>query len=74
VGYKWVSIRERKGSNMAGKVETKILLDPDVDLELSKWSDQNERSKRRQIAVLLRRLTQIRKDKPEELQRLQLAQ
>jgi hypothetical protein len=53
---------------------TKVELDDDTDKEMREWAEEVQRSKRRQIAVLLRRLTTLRRTHPEELQRLQLAQ
>jgi len=58
---------------MGRNVETKVVLDPETDLDLKKWADEAERSKRRQIAILLRRLTTLRRTNPQDLQRLQLA-
>jgi hypothetical protein len=58
---------------MGRQVETKVVLDPETDLELKKWADATERSKRRQIGVLLRRLVSLRKTNPDELRRLELA-
>lgn len=52
---------------------TKVELDDETDKELREWAEEVERSKRRQISVLLRRLTTLRKSNPAELERLQLA-
>ena len=47
-------------------------VDPETDRELEAWSEQEERSKRRHAAVLLRKLTALRKTQPAELARLGL--
>lgn len=47
-------------------------VDQQTDTDLEEWSEREERSKRRHAAVLLRKLTVLRKTHPDELQRLGL--
>ena len=54
------------------KVETKVKLDRETDLELQTWAEETERSKTRQMAVLMRRLVSLRKTNPEALRQLEL--
>jgi hypothetical protein len=51
-----------------------VELDKGVDATLSRWAEREERSKRRQAAVLLRRLAELFEERPEELQKLGLVQ
>lgn len=57
---------------VAKRVETKIKLEPEVDLDLKRWADEEDRSKCRHMAVLLRRLSALRRTKREVLRDLQL--
>lgn len=47
-------------------------VDRETDDELDKWSKQEGRSKRRHVAVILRKISILRRTKPDELQRLGL--
>jgi len=47
-------------------------LDTDTNKDLCRWAEDESRSKRRQAAVLLRKLTELRRTQPTELERLNL--
>jgi hypothetical protein len=47
-------------------------IEREIDIEFSQWAETEERSKRRHAAVLIRKLTVLRKTHPDELQRLGL--
>ncbi len=49
-----------------------VVIDRQTDAGLREWSRFESRSKRRQSGVLLRKLTQLRKEKPNELKALGL--
>jgi hypothetical protein len=56
---------------MSGK-RTGVVLDTTTDKELERWAEDEQRSKRRQGAVLLRKLMELRQTNPDELLRLKL--
>jgi len=47
-------------------------LDPRTALAVKEWSEQEGRSKRRHLAIVVRQLTQLLKTNPDELRRLGL--
>ncbi len=49
-----------------------IEVDRETDTEISEWSEEEGRSKRRHTAILVRRLAKLRKTNPDDLQRLGL--
>jgi hypothetical protein len=49
-----------------------IEVDRETDLEIQEWADAEERSKRRHLAILARKLATLRKSHPDDLQRLGL--
>lgn len=67
----------QKGNNKETPLDQELInirveVDPQIDLDLRKWAKKEGRSKRRQVAVLLRKLSAIRKSNPSELERLGL--
>lgn len=53
-------------------VNLRLELSPEDNLAIEKWADHEERSKRRHAAVLLRKLTVLRKTQPDKLAELGL--
>lgn len=53
-------------------VTNKVDLDPETDLEIKRWADEADRSKRRQLAVLIRRLVNLKKTNPDAIKQLEL--
>lgn len=49
-----------------------VFLDTEIDAELGDWAEDEERSKRRHAAVLLRKLVKLKETNPDELRRLGL--
>ena len=50
-----------------------VEVDQKTNLDLKEWSKREGRSKRQHAAILLRKLIEIRKEKPNELKALGLA-
>ena len=50
----------------------RVVIDQESHLQLKQWADQEERSKRRQAAVLLQKLIRIRKEQPQKLKEMGL--
>lgn len=56
---------------MRQKIKTiRVDLDPHTDLEIDSWSRTDGRSKRRHVAIVLRKLAILHKTEPAELERL----
>lgn len=53
-------------------VPVNVDLDRQTDAVLRKWAKREDRSKRRQIAVVMRKLVSLLDSKPEELKKLGL--
>jgi hypothetical protein len=54
------------------KIPTRMELAAPIDSELATWAELEERSKRRHAAILVRRLTELRRTNPDDLVRLGL--
>lgn len=54
-------------------VQIKADVEHDTDVELRKWAEFEGRSKKRQLEILARKLTGLRKTNREDLERLGLA-
>lgn len=53
-------------------VKTGVELDRDTNTHFEEWAEEEGRSKRRHAAILLRKLTTLRKTRPGDLSRLGL--
>lgn len=51
-----------------------VEVDRETDMEIERWSQEEGRSKRRHTAILVRRLTNLRKTHRQDLERLGLVQ
>ena len=58
MAQKWINIR--------------VQVDAETDLQFADWSENEGRSKRRHVSILLRKLARLRKSRPQELERLGL--
>lgn len=54
-------------------VTIKVSLDPEVDLDLVRLARDEDRSKCRQVAVMVRRVLELRRKNPEAFKQLNLA-
>jgi hypothetical protein len=55
-------------------IPVRVDLDITTEQAMGTWADQEGRSKRRHIAILARRLAELRDQKPDELRKLGLMQ
>lgn len=53
-------------------INIRVEVDEETDLAVKRWAQAEGRSKRRHVAILVRKLTTLRKSHPDELQRLGL--
>ena len=53
-------------------INIRVEVDRDTDHEFEKWSESEGRSKRRHAAILMRKLTSLRKTRPDDLVKLGL--
>lgn len=54
------------------RINIRIEVDRETDLEIEEWSEIEGRSKRRHLEILARKLTALRKTNPDDLIRLGL--
>jgi hypothetical protein len=53
-------------------IPVNVLLDFDTDREAGDWAEREGKSKRRHVAILMRKLVALREAQPDELVRLGL--
>jgi hypothetical protein len=57
-------------SHVMRMIPVRVKIEPETDVQIRKWAEQEGRSKTRHVSILMRRLAALRETNPADLERL----